>query len=92
MTFDEIMELMLSRVPDDVDKREDKSLIWHTLSPVAATAAELMAYGDNINNASIPDNEMCSGSVLTRKCAEHGVNRHPASSRFHLCCLTPRML
>ncbi len=78
MTFNEIMELMLSRVPDDVDKR-DGSIIWHAISPVAAMVAELWAYGDNIHNSSIPDNAMCSGSVLTRKCAEHGVNRYPST-------------
>lgn len=78
MTFDEIMELMLARVPDDVDKREG-GVIWHAVSPVAAMVAELWAYGDNIHNSTIPDNEMAAGSVLTRKCAEHGVNRYPAT-------------
>lgn len=78
MTFDEIMEVMLTRVPDDVDKREG-SVIWHAVSPVAAMVAELWAYGDNIHNATIPDNEMSAGSVLTRKCAEHGVNRYLAT-------------
>jgi uncharacterized phage protein gp47/JayE len=84
VTFEEIMERMMAMVPDDIDKREDKSLIWHTLSPVAAMMAEAWIYGDNIHNSSIPDNEMCAGSVLTRKCAEHGVNRQLASRSVRL--------
>jgi uncharacterized phage protein gp47/JayE len=82
------MERLMSLVPNDIDKREDKSLIWHTLSPVAAMLAEAWVYGENIHNSSIPDNEMCAGSILTRKCAEHGVNRHPASKAVRLGIFT----
>lgn len=80
MTFEEMMRQMLASIPEDVDKREDKSLIWHTLGPSAALMAETWAYGDNIHDGSIPDNEKCAGAVLTRKCGEHGVNRYPATS------------
>ena len=34
MTYDSIMERMLDRVPDDLDKREG-SVIWDALSPAA---------------------------------------------------------
>lgn len=83
MTFEEIMELMLQQVPDTVDKREG-SVIWHTLGPVAAMVAELWVYGSNIHNGSIPDSSLCSGSVLSRKCGEHGVNRYPANKAVRL--------
>ena len=34
MTFDVIMQRMLDRVPDDLDKREG-SVIWDALAPAA---------------------------------------------------------
>ncbi|MDN8817488.1 phage portal protein, partial [Staphylococcus aureus] len=37
-TFEEIMERMLERVSDEIDKREN-SVIWNALAPAAAELA-----------------------------------------------------
>nr|WP_319487233.1 baseplate J/gp47 family protein [uncultured Caproiciproducens sp.] len=76
-TFEEIMQLMLSKVPNDLDKR-DGSPIYVTLAPVAEMLVEQQFYADNIQDATMPDTAI--GDDLTRRCAEHGVNRYPASS------------
>ena len=87
MSFEEIMEDMLSRVPDSIDKREG-GIIYTAIAPVAAMVAEMFFYSGNIRNATIPDTSACAGDDLTRKCAEHGVNRYPASNAVRLGLFT----
>lgn len=79
--FDEIMNELLNNIPENlknqVDTREG-SLIYTALAPVAAQLVEQQFYADNVQNATMPDTAL--GDDLTRRCAEHGVNRYPASS------------
>lgn len=74
--YEQLLADMLATIPDNLDKREG-SLIYIALAPVASMITEQQWYADNIMNATMPDT--ARGDDLTRKCAEHGVNRYPAS-------------
>lgn len=76
MTFDLILDRMLSRVPDTIDKREG-SLIYDACSPAAAELAQMYIELDVNYNLSFVDT--ASGEYLSRKTAEFGVNRLPAT-------------
>ena len=79
--FDEIMSDLLDNIPasvkNQVDTREG-SLIYTALAPVATQLVEQQFYADNIQNATMPDT--AQGDDLTRRCAEHGVNRSAATN------------
>lgn len=75
-TFEAIRNRMLGRVSADLDKREG-SVIYDALAPVAAELAQAYAELDINDNLSFADT--ASGEYLTRRCAEHGVNRYPAT-------------
>ncbi len=75
-TFDAILQRMLNRVPDDVDKRPG-SIIYDALSPAAAELAQMYIELDINNNLSYSDT--ASGDELSRRTAEFGVNREPAT-------------
>lgn len=75
--YEDILQWMLDRVPDDLDKREG-SLIYIAVAPIAAAIAEQRFYGDNIMDATMPDT--ARGEDLIRRCAEHGVNIYRATS------------
>lgn len=74
--FEDILNEMLERVPDDLDKREG-GIIYTALAPVAAQIAELYFYSTNIMDSTMPDTSR--GEDLTRRCATSGVNRYPAT-------------
>jgi uncharacterized phage protein gp47/JayE len=80
-TFDDFMQEMLNNIPDNlknqVDIREG-SIIYTALAPVAAQLVEQQFYADNIQDATMPDTAL--GDDLTRRCAEHGVNRYAATN------------
>ncbi|WP_283606481.1 baseplate J/gp47 family protein [Faecalispora anaeroviscerum] len=80
-SFEDFMREMLDNIPDNlknqVDTREG-SIIYTALAPVAAQLVEQQYYADNIQNATMPDT--AQGDDLTRRCAEHGINRYPATS------------
>ncbi len=80
-SFEDFMSDMLGNIPENlknqVDTREG-SIIYTALAPVAAQLVEQQFYADNIQDATMPDTAL--GDDLTRRCAEHGVNRYPASS------------
>ncbi|WP_019123712.1 baseplate J/gp47 family protein [Brevibacillus massiliensis] len=76
MTYEYILQRMLSKVPNTVDKREG-SLIYTACAAVAAEMAQMYADLDTNNNLSWVDT--ATGEYLTRKCAEFGVNREPAT-------------
>ena len=74
-TFEAILQRMLSRVTDNVDKRPG-SVIYDALAPAAAELAQLYAELDINYNLSFADT--ASGDYLTRRAAEFGVQRKPA--------------
>ncbi|WJY27485.1 baseplate J/gp47 family protein [Sporosarcina trichiuri] len=77
LTFDVLLERMLDRVPDDIDKREG-SVIYDALAPTAMEHAELYAAMDLLLQRTFADS--ADGDDLTRRVAEHGVFRRLATA------------
>jgi len=77
MTFDKIMQRMLDRIPNDVDKREG-SIIYNALSPAAVELSQLYKEIDINWEQSYADK--ATGIPLERRTAEQGVNKKEASS------------
>lgn len=75
-TYEAILQRMLDRVPNDIDKREG-SVIYDALAPAAAELAQMYIELDINYNLSFADT--ASGEELTRRTAEFGVNRQPAT-------------
>ncbi len=75
-TYDAILERMLDRVPDDLDKREG-SVIYDALAPAAAELAQLYIDLDINYNLSFADS--AAGDFLSRRTAEFGINRRAAT-------------
>lgn len=76
MTFDAIMQRMLDRVPDDLDKREG-SVIWDALAPAALefeTAALALEYIFLQSFADTADRE-----ALVLRARERGMEPEPAT-------------
>ena len=76
MTYENILNDMLSRVPNDVDKREG-SIIYDTLAPAAYKLAE--AYFMLRNYVDLFFADTAVGEFLERRTAELGINRRPAT-------------
>jgi len=80
-SFEDFMREMLDNIPDNlknqVDTREG-SIIYTALAPVAMQLVEQQFYADNIQDATMPDT--ARGDDLTRRCAEHGINRYAATN------------
>lgn len=76
MTFENILNDMLSRVPNDVDKRPG-SVIYDALAPAAYKLAE--AYFLLRNYVDLFFADTAAGEYLDRKVAEHGIVRKPAT-------------
>lgn len=70
MTFDVIMQRMLSKVPDTVDKREG-SVIWDALAPAALELQLAYIEMDVILNESFADTQ--SRTFLIKRAAERGI-------------------
>jgi uncharacterized phage protein gp47/JayE len=81
MTFTAILERMLARVPESMDKREG-SVIYDACAPAAAELAQL--YIDLDTNYSLSFVDTASGEYLSRKTAEFGVNRNTATFAVRL--------
>jgi len=75
-TFEAILQRMMERVPADVDKRPG-SVIYDALAPAAAELAQLYAELDINYNLSFADT--ASGEYLSRRTAEFGIIRRPAT-------------
>lgn len=69
-TFESILEAMMLRVPDDVDKQEG-SIIFDALAPSAMELAEIYSDMDLVMSLSFADT--ADGDYLRRRVAEHGV-------------------
>jgi len=76
MTFENIMERCLARVPDTVDKREG-SVIYDAIAPAAAELAEMYINLGTILDRAFPDT--ATGRDLTLKAMERGIKRQPAT-------------
>ena len=76
MTYENILNDMLSRVPSDVDKREG-SIIYDSLAPAAYKLAEayfmLSAFLDLVSG------DTAVGEFLDRVVADYGITRKPAT-------------
>lgn len=70
MTFESILESMLSAVPDTIDKREG-SIIYDALAPCAAMLTRCYAELDMVLDESFADT--CSLEYLIKRCKERGV-------------------
>jgi uncharacterized phage protein gp47/JayE len=77
MTFDYILQRMLARVPDTIDKRQG-SIIYDACAPAAAELAQMYIELDINYNLSFADT--ASGEYLARRAAEFGVNRNTATA------------
>jgi uncharacterized phage protein gp47/JayE len=75
-TFETILQRMLARVPNDIDKWPG-GVIYDALAPAAAELAQLYAELDINLNLSFADT--ASGEYLSRRAAEFGVIRRPAT-------------
>jgi len=75
-TYENILERMLDRVPDDVDKREG-SVIYNACAPAAWELAAM--YAELGINMELSFADTASGEYLSRRAAEFGVNRKQAS-------------
>jgi Uncharacterized homolog of phage Mu protein gp47 len=75
-TFDVIMARLLSRVPNDVDKREG-SIIHDALAPAAIELAQ--AYRELDINRNLSYADTATDEYLERRTAEFGVTREPAT-------------
>lgn len=71
-TFEAIMQRMLDRIPDDIDKREG-SIIWDALAPEALEFARSYCELDNVLNLVFA--RTTYGTYLDLICESHGVER-----------------
>ena len=76
MTFEELIKRALEKVPNDMDKREG-SPIYLALAPACFELAEAYMELEAIRNMTYADTSI--GEDLTRRCAERGVYRRPAT-------------
>lgn len=76
MTYENILNDMLSRVPSDVDKREG-SIIYDALAPTAYKLAEVYFILNNFINLVLVDTAV--GEYLDRIVATHGITRKAAT-------------
>ena len=76
-TYEVILQRMLDRVPDSLDKREG-SVIWDTHSPTAIEFQVLYIQLDVIIREMYGDT--ASREFLIRRCAERGIEPYPASA------------
>lgn len=76
MTYELILQNLLDRVPNTLDKREG-SIIFDALAPAAAELAQLYIELDIVLNETFADTS--SGEYLERRCAERGLIREKAT-------------
>lgn len=76
MTYEYIMEQMLDRVPDTMDKREG-SVIYDALAPAAVELANMYIQLDTVLKLTFADTAV--GEYLDRRCGERGITRQLAT-------------
>lgn len=76
MSFEKIMENLLSKVPENMDKREG-SIIWDALAPCAVSMSVMYASLDEVINESFADT--ASRPYLIKRAAERGLAPYEAT-------------
>jgi uncharacterized phage protein gp47/JayE len=76
-TYEEILQEMLDTVDDSIYKAEG-SLIYNALAPAAAELAQMYIELDDLMNRTFADT--ATGSDLTKRAAERGINRIVATA------------
>lgn len=76
-TYEEILQEMLDTVDDSIYKAEG-SLIYNALAPAAAELAQMYIELDNVASRTFADTAI--GDNLSRRAAERGINRNPATA------------
>lgn len=76
MTFEVILQRMLDKVPNTIDKREG-SIIYNALAPAAVELQNMYIEFDWILNQSFADT--AQRDYLIRRCAERGIIPEPAT-------------
>lgn len=89
MSYDVLMQRMLDRIPDDMDKREG-SVIWDALSPAALELEFLYMCLEYTLNQGFADT--AEREFLIRRCAERGIIPYEASSAILKGVFTPSAL
>lgn len=79
ITFDVILEHMMDRVPNNIDKREG-SIIYDALAPAAVELAQMYIELDIILNETFADT--ASREYLIRRASERGLTVYPANHAF----------
>jgi uncharacterized phage protein gp47/JayE len=74
-TFEQILERMLARIPDTIDKRQG-SVVYDLLAPAAAELAQAYIEMDNVLDLGFADTTY--GEYLDRRAAEQGLTRKAA--------------
>ncbi|MBR0638347.1 baseplate J/gp47 family protein [Bacillus safensis] len=85
-TYEALMERMLDRLPDDIDKREN-SVIWNALAPAAAELAQSYIWLDQVFELVFADT--AQGEFLDRRAAEVGIERKPATKAVWSTAIQP---
>lgn len=76
MAYEAILKRMLDRIPNTVDKRRG-GIIYDALAPAAAELAQAYIYLQTLENRTYADTAI--EEDLTRRAAERGINRYPAT-------------
>lgn len=76
ITYEVILQRMLDRVPDNIDKREG-SIIYNALAPAAVELQNMYIELDWILNQSFADT--AQREYLIKRCAERGITPEPAT-------------
>lgn len=79
ITFDVILDRMMERVPNHIDKREG-SIVYDALAPAAAELAQMYIELDVILNETFADT--ASRAYLIRRASERGLTVYPANYAF----------
>ena len=89
MTYEKIMERMLERVPDTLDKREG-AIIFDALAPAAFELSVLYTELETALDQTFADT--CEGIYLDKRCMERGITRQPATHAVVQGTFTPENL
>lgn len=76
MTFEVLMERMMGRIPDTVDKREG-SIIYNALAPAAVELSNMYIGLEWVMDQSFADTQ--GREYLIRRCAERGITPDAAT-------------
>lgn len=77
MTYEEILNRMLDRVPNNIDKREG-SIIFNALAPAAVELTQMYIETQRILNEGFADT--ASREYLIKRAAERGITPYPATA------------